>query len=278
MMHCKGWFAIATLLVVSAVPLLTAAQTGDTCQAPVVAQAGVNIYGDLNIMNSTSAIPGECLGSTAAGPDMFFSLAVTSGYHYDIQVKPSSTLNVAAAIWNDCTLSAAPCLTGSDTGDKYVTETLTIDPPADSSYIIQVVGVDAVTGATTSKSKFTMKITETQIAVDEGPGDAGGEDVALPVEIVYDAAVADDENDTAVATDEGPAEDIGQRDDGAGVDTAAPPPDAVSAADAVAGTDLNDWHDDKDDDGCGQGRTPAAMAPLLLLAALFVFRRTRFNA
>lgn len=245
-----------------------AAQVADTCQVAIAAQPGVIISGDLNSNNSTSAIPAECVGETAGGPDAFYTLSMTSGYRYDILVQPASTLDVATAIWDDCTLTANPCVAGSDAGGMSRTETITVEPSQDKHVVIQVVGVDAVTGATTSKSKFSMRITETQISGDTGPledvivtTDDGPADVSVTTDTTTgeDTAVSGDTARSDVAPDAGPLSDA------AVSDVAAP-------VDAAVGQDLAGFDDD-DPDGCGQGRTPAPAAIILLLAGIVLLRR-----
>gem|GEM_PF-2590110 len=262
-------FLSAFLVVATLAPAApAAAQVADTCQVAIAAQPGVTISGDLNKNNSTSAIPAECVGETAGGPDAFYTLSMTSGYRYDILVQPASTLDVATAIWDDCTLTANPCVTGADAGGMSRAETITVEPSQDKDVVIQVVGVDAVTGATTSKSKFSLRITETQIPGDTGPvedvvviADDGTADISVTTDTTTgeDASISSDTARSDVAPDAGPLPDEAVSDVAAPVDTA-------------IGQDLAGF-DEEDPDGCGQGRTPAPAAIILLLAGIVLLRR-----
>lgn len=261
--------SIAGVLLLSLAGAPGMAQVADTCQTAVAAQTGVTISGDLNKNNSTSAIPAECVGENAGGADAFYTLSMTSGYRYDIRVQPASTLDVAAAIWGDCTLTATPCIAGSDAVGMSGVETITVEPEQDANVVIQVVGVDAVTGATTSKSKFSMKITETQIPGDTGP--------AQDVIVATDEGQADIPvtNDSSIIDDIAVTADTGRTDVEPSVDTAIQ--DIAVAADVTVGQDLA-GHDDDEPDGCGQGRTPSPAALILLLAGIILLRRRARSA
>jgi hypothetical protein len=269
--------AAAASLIVVATAMPGLAANGETCAAPLVAAENTTINGNLTSFDSDSAIPAACIGTGVSGVDVFYQFAAKAGYSYDVVVKPGTRLDVAAAVWEDCTPDETPCVDGANEAGKGGQEIMTFEPPADRTYMIQVTGVDTVSGATSVS--FTMRVTGTAITTEDL---GGGDDVVS--------------DDVVVSTDDGPAGDVPGEvapADVAGEDHMAPPvdvvptdegrdsgasKDSVIATDTVVAGDAADGVDtgtEKASGGCGLGSAGSGSSILMLIAAFAILLRRR---
>lgn len=97
----------------------------------------------------------SCAGTTAPGPDVFFSVDLSSKKNYKIEVKPESGYDPAIYLFTSCTQPQATCLAGTNKGYTGTTEKFTVTPASSATHYI---GVDS--SSSSKVGKFTLTIKE----------------------------------------------------------------------------------------------------------------------
>ena len=121
----------------------TATATGDTTKAT-----------DKVKLTSTG-----CTSKATPGGDLFYAVDLIKGKNYRVTATPSSSFNVAAYVFTDCTKVAATCLAGADSQYSGSAEKVLFSPPSSGTYLI---GVDSqyTAGSSLSYGSFSLTVSE----------------------------------------------------------------------------------------------------------------------
>lgn len=268
-------------------------ETSDDClRAPEISLAQ-DANGSFASAGAQLPIPGACISPASealSGPDLFYKVKVELGHHYRILATPESGLDVALAVWFDCTaLMGNPEACSAATNDKGEGQGELIEDllARSSNFTLQVVKLGGL-GDT-----FTLRIEEiggTDGDLDSDTSDADTTDADFETERDSDAETKPDGDNEE--TLDGDAESIEldiERETQADGDKEAVEGEADGTLDGDADSDLND--DDKTDSdtiadndsdtpvkgsgggGCGQAGSPGSA--LLVLLGLLIYRQRR---
>ncbi|MBX3396098.1 MAG: hypothetical protein KF841_12100 [Phycisphaerae bacterium] len=133
----------------------TACPTNDTCATATPINCGDSILANLlGAGNDYGAVSIPCTGFTANGPDLVYSLTLTSARTVTVSMVQTgaggTTFDASLYVVTNCSDINGTCLAGSDLCCSGVTETITWFAPPGTYYII----ADAFTSAPTNPAFF----------------------------------------------------------------------------------------------------------------------------
>jgi hypothetical protein len=222
----------------------------DRCDDALAVSPGETLNRSMEDFRSFMPVPAGCAGDAITGPDAFFLLEVDTGWKYTIEASPGSNLDVAIVTWPDCSFAEGSCSGGTDKGGRGSAESLELTPEQAGSLVVQVIGTDAVSGATSLA--YAFRVTAEQIVSEDiGSTDSGhiDTDTAVSDTMFQDIHAPIDTNGADIATADIPL----QTDNGAGDDT------------AVKGSGS----------GCTMGSGNFSSAILVMLAAIWLLAAAR---
>ncbi len=116
---------------------------GDTCAAaiPMTFASGVaTAKGDnTNASNKVNLPSSGCTSWVTPGKDQFYSVKLTGGKAYTVDLKWTDTnLDLALYVFTDCTKPAATCIKGSDSTTAGAPEQVKLTPKTTGTYYIAV--------------------------------------------------------------------------------------------------------------------------------------------
>ena len=141
------------------------APQGDVCNKPLpltlsggkVTTSGDTIKATNTVKFSSSS---GCTATTGAGPEVFYSVNLTAGTSYKLELTPSSSYNPAVYVFTSCASPLGSCLGGANGASNGSAEKLFFTAKTSGPHII---AVDGAYSSSSGSGTFSLSLSEFKV-------------------------------------------------------------------------------------------------------------------